>query len=776
MRIDLAGVRTDRLDLHARYRARRADQGVGELVRRQLHHEVVDGAARRALDDVDAEDVGAHFAEGGGDAPPARPAGRAAPRAADTTWRPACPIGVSGALRGGRTSPAARGASCAGPRSQRGARRAMWPTLPRPVLRAALAGRARTSRRIGLAGSPKLKYRAGRLRSQLSIAPRSAATRSPTWPGWPGWPSPTTSWTCSPASCDVILGAVARVGEVAAADIPPTSHAVPMTNVFRPDEVGPCLPRDAVLAAAPARRGRQVPGAAHPGRGSSERDRADAAERGRDRRRDRAGEVVGGRGRPRRISTGSPRSTRRCTPSCTSTPTARCAAARRSTTRRAAGDELGPLAGVPLAMKDVVVTKGLPTTAGSKILEGWLPPYDATITRRDQGRRHRHARQDQHGRVRDGLLHGELRVRPDAQPVGPRPHPGRLVRAARRPRWPRSRRRWRIGTDTGGSIRQPAAVTGIVGHKPTYGGVSRYGLIAFSSSLDQAGPFGRTVLDAALLHEVMAGHDPCDSTSIPTRRCRRWSPRPATAPRGDLDRRAGRRGARTRRRGLPARRAGRVPRRPSTRCASLGAEVVEVSCPHFDYALAAYYLIAPSECSSNLARFDAVRYGLRVGDDGVRSLEEVMSLTREAGFGAEVKRRIMIGTYALSSGLLRRLLRPGAEGAHADRPGLRGRLRDRPTCWSRRPRRSSRSASASASTTRWRCTSTTCARCPPRWPARRPSRCRAGCPTGLPVGLQVMAPALADDRCYRVAAAFEAAHGREHGPILRTPGARSCCR
>ncbi len=181
--------------------------------------------------------------------------------------------------------------------------------------------------------------------------------------------------------------------------------------------------------------------------------------------------------------------------------------------KRAAGDHLGPLAGVPLALKDVLTMKGVPTTCGSKILEGWRPAV--RLDRRAQvarGRR-RHSRQDQHGRVRHGLIDGELGVRRHPQPVGSRRIPGgssggssAAVASHEAP--------LAIGTDTGGSIRQPAAVTGIVGVKPTYGGVSRYGLIAFSSSLDQAGPFARNVYDAALLHAAIAGHDTMDSTSI----------------------------------------------------------------------------------------------------------------------------------------------------------------------------------------------------------------------------------------------------------------------
>jgi aspartyl-tRNA(Asn)/glutamyl-tRNA(Gln) amidotransferase subunit A len=188
-------------------------------------------------------------------------------------------------------------------------------------------------------------------------------------------------------------------------------------------------------------------------------------------------------------------------------------------------------------------------------------------------------------------------------------------------------------------------VTGTVGVKPTYGGSSRYGLVALASSLDQPGPCARTVLDAALLHQVIAGHDPCDSTSID-------QPVPdvvSAARAADVS------GMKI---GVVSELGGEgyapgVEQRfheAVEELGSLGAEIIEVSCPHFVYALPAYYLILPAECSSNLAKFDAMRYGLRVGDDGVASAEQVMAMTREAGFGAEVKRRIIIGTYALSSG------------------------------------------------------------------------------------------------------------------------------
>jgi aspartyl-tRNA(Asn)/glutamyl-tRNA(Gln) amidotransferase subunit A len=202
-----------------------------------------------------------------------------------------------------------------------------------------------------------------------------------------------------------------------------------------------------------------------------------------------------------------------------------------------------------------------------------------------------------------------------------------------------------VGSDTGGSIRQPAALTGIVGVRPTYGAVSRYGLIAYSSSLDQAGPFGRTVLDTALLHEVMAGHDVKDATSIS-------APVPAVvaaAKSGDV--KGMKIGVIKQLQGEGYQKGVQARFDESLQVlASLGAEIVEVDCPSFEYALAAYYLIAPSECSSNLARFDAMRYGLRTGDTEGASAEAVMSATRDAGFGREVKRRIILGTYALSSG------------------------------------------------------------------------------------------------------------------------------
>ncbi|MBC7464010.1 MAG: Asp-tRNA(Asn)/Glu-tRNA(Gln) amidotransferase subunit GatA [Actinobacteria bacterium] len=311
---------------------------------------------------------------------------------------------------------------------------------------------------------------------------------------------------------------------------------------------------------------------------------------------------------------------------------------------RAKGEKVGPLAGVPLALKDVMVQKGVPTTAGSKILEGWRPPYDATVVTKLKSA----------GIVILGKTNMDefaMGSSTENSAYGPTHNPWDLTRipggsgggssaalaAFEAP--------LAIGTDTGGSIRQPAAVTGTVGVKPTYGGVSRYGLIAFSSSLDQAGPCARTVLDTALLHEAIAGHDPKDATSID-------APVPQVvkaAREGDV--KGMKIGVVKELNGDGYQTGVRSRFEESLELlAKAGAEIVEVSCPNFEYALAAYYLIAPSECSSNLARFDAMRYGMRVGDDNGASAEIVMNLTREVGFGREVKRRIILGTYALSSG------------------------------------------------------------------------------------------------------------------------------
>jgi len=424
----------------------------------------------------------------------------------------------------------------------------------------------------------------------------------------------------------------------------------------------------------------------------------------------------------------------------------------------AAGESLpSPLSGVPLALKDVFTTTDMPTTCGSKILEGWTSPYDATVTARLRaagipilGK----TNMDEFamGSSTENSAYGPTRNpwNVDRVPGGSGGGSAAALAAFQAP--------LAIGSDTGGSIRQPAALTATVGVKPTYGTVSRYGLIACASSLDQGGPCARTVLDTALLHQVIAGHDPKDSTSVEAE-----APDVVAAARagasGDL--KGVRIGVVKQLRG-DGYQAGVLASFNAAveQLTALGAEVSEVDCPHFDFSLPAYYLILPSEVSSNLARFDAMRYGLRVGDDGTHSAEEVMALTRAAGFGPEVKRRIMIGTYALSAGYydayynqaqkVRTLIAGDLDEAYKSVDVL---------------------ISPATPTTAFPlgekvddplamylfdlCT----------LPLNLAGHCGMSVPSGLstddnlPVGLQIMAPALADDRLYRVGAAYEAARG-----------------
>ena len=437
------------------------------------------------------------------------------------------------------------------------------------------------------------------------------------------------------------------------------------------------------------------------------------------------------------------------------------ATARAVDAKRASGAPLGPLAGVPIAVKDVLTMAGVPTTCGSRVLEGWRPPYDSTVVERL--------------RAADMVILGKTNMDEFAMgsstehsAYGPTRNPWDLERipggsgggsAAALASFEAP---LAIGTDTGGSIRQPAAVTGTVGVKPTYGGVSRFGLVALASSLDQAGPCARSVGDSALLHSIIAGHDPRDSTSID-------APVPdvlGAVAQGDV------RGMRV---GLVRELSGEgyqpgvqsLFERAVSILTALGAEVIEVSCPNFEYALAAYYLILPSEASSNLARFDGMRYGLRVGDDGQASVEDVMSLTREQGFGPEVKRRIMLGTYALSSGYydayygqaqkVRTLIARDFANAFAKVDVL---------------------VTPTAPTTAFRIgekvddpiamylndIATI--------PVNLAGNCAMSLPIGLapedglPVGLQIMAPALADDRLYRVGSALEQALVDSWGHLL----------
>ena len=318
------------------------------------------------------------------------------------------------------------------------------------------------------------------------------------------------------------------------------------------------------------------------------------------------------------------------------------AQARAADQRRAAGERIGPLDGVPIALKDNFCTKGQRTTCGSKILEDFVPPFDST-----------HA---QRLRAAGAVLLGKLNMDEFAMgssnensaygvcrnPWDPARTPGgssggsaaavaaRMAVGA-------------LGWDTGGAIRPPAAVTGTTGIKPTYGRISRYGMIAFASSLDQAGPFARTVEDCALLLQAVAGHDPLDSTSLD-------APVPdRVSPLANADVKGMRLGVPKEyfREGLSPE-VGKVVRAAMDQLVEQGAELVDVSLPHTDYGVATYYVVAPAEASSNLARFDGVRYGMSARDQG--ALREMYFRTRAQGFGSEVKRRIMVGTWALSSG------------------------------------------------------------------------------------------------------------------------------
>lgn len=305
------------------------------------------------------------------------------------------------------------------------------------------------------------------------------------------------------------------------------------------------------------------------------------------------------------------------------------------------------LAGVPLALKDLLVTTDAPTTAASKMLEGYMSPYDATVVKhlRDAGipiLGKTNLDEFAMGSSTENSAYKPTKNPHDLERV-PGGSGGGTAAALAAGEAPLG-----IGTDTGGSIRQPASLTGTVGVKPTYGGVSRYGVIACASSLDQVGPCANTVLDTALLHEIIAGADEFDATSV-----EREVPKCADAARegasGDL---SGVKIGRVKQFQRPGTQDG-VNEAIENAYAQLerqGAKLVEVDCPHFEDAMGAYYLIQTSEVSSNLARFDGMRYGQRVGDDGTHSAEEVMAATRGAGFGAEVKRRIILGTYALSVG------------------------------------------------------------------------------------------------------------------------------
>ena len=307
--------------------------------------------------------------------------------------------------------------------------------------------------------------------------------------------------------------------------------------------------------------------------------------------------------------------------------------------RIARGEPAGPLAGVPIAIKDNLCTRGIPTTCSSRILEGWRPPYNATVIERLLAAGAVPVGKTNLDEFAMGSSTENSAFGPTRNPLDPTRVPGGSsggsAAAVAADMTPIS-----LGSDTGGSIRQPAALCGLIGVKPTYGLVSRYGLIAFASSLDQVGPFAKNVTDAAMLLEVVAGHDEKDSTSLP-------EPSPSLVAHVED--------------GVAGKRIGLVRdlvdgadedvvnagNAAAKALADAGATIVELSIPEFRLGLSAYYILAPAEASSNLARYDGVRYGLRVDAEDVTAMNEA---TRTAGFGDEVKRRIMLGTYALSAG------------------------------------------------------------------------------------------------------------------------------
>jgi len=421
------------------------------------------------------------------------------------------------------------------------------------------------------------------------------------------------------------------------------------------------------------------------------------------------------------------------------------AAAARVDALVASGSDPGPLAGVPVAVKDNLCTRGVTTTCSSRILEHWVPPYDATVVCRLAGAGAVMVGKTNLDEFAMGSSTENSAFGPTRNPHDPSRVPGgssggsaAAVAAGFAP--------LALGSDTGGSIRQPAALCGVVGVKPTYGMVSRYGLIAFASSLDQVGPFAATVADAALLLEVIAGHDPADSTSIP-------GPGPQTL-RAAVDE------------GVDGLRIGVVTELAAGAHADVaarleeavraleaaGAKVDETSVPAAAHGLSAYYLLAPAEASSNLARYDGVRYGLRVDGPDV---SEMNHLTRSAGFGNEVKRRIMLGTYALSAGYydayygqaqrVRTLIIRDFEAAYADHDLLLS-----PTTPTTAFALGAKTSDPLAMYLSDVCTV----------PSNLAGHPAVSVPygtgdDGLPVGIQVMAPALGEHTMFRAAGALE---------------------
>ncbi len=429
--------------------------------------------------------------------------------------------------------------------------------------------------------------------------------------------------------------------------------------------------------------------------------------------------------------------------------------------RRAAGEKLPKLAGLPIAVKDNLTTTDAPTTCGSRMLQGWVPQYDATVVTKLRNEfmpilGKTNLDEFAMGSSTEFSAYGPSRNPWDTERI-PGGSGGGSASAVAGYLAPLA-----IGSDTGGSIRFPAAVTGTVGTKPTYGAVSRYGLIALASSLDQIGPVSRTVLDAALLQDVIGGHDAKDSTSL-------------TKDFGSMAELAANRDVKGLRVGVIKQLSGEGFQPGVKACfneslallAANGAEIVEVDCPSFEYAISAYYLILPAEASSNLAKFDSVRFGMRVNPSDNATIEQVMAATREAGFGPEVKRRIILGTYALSSGAydayygaaqkVRTLIQRDFDAAFAKADVLVS-----PTAPTTAFKFGEKVADPLAMYLNDIATI----------PANLAGTPGMSIPNGLasedglPSGIQILAPAMEDHRLYRVGAALEALHEAVWGKRL----------